>query len=201
MKNEEMLRLKLLLVLLGFSVLGYVLLNPELFHRTSSRTRLRQALLAEVRINGSHHHNVLAVTDDFGTNGIPLLVKLLSAKDSNLTIALQRLLDKQPILKVHFARASDWRRLAVFAFTELDYHAKEAIPSLIVLLADKDVGPDAARALGGIGSPAEGPLTSALTNRNPQVRVNAAEGLKTLKRLAPYKQTLKSNDWTQGPYF
>src|SRR6266487_2273190 len=105
MKNEEMLRLKLLLVLLGLSVLGYVLHNPELFSRTSSRTRLRQALLAKVRISGSHHHNVLAITDDFGTNGIPLLVKLLSTKDSHLTIALQRLMDKQSILKVDFARA------------------------------------------------------------------------------------------------
>jgi len=99
-------RLNLLLVLLGFSVLGYAFLNPELFHPTSSRTRLRQALLAETRVNESHHHNVLAIMDDFGTNGIPLLVKLLSAKDSKLRIALQHLIDNQSILKVHFARAS-----------------------------------------------------------------------------------------------
>jgi HEAT repeat protein len=93
----------------------------------------------------------------------------------------------EAIIKDLAAADADVRQRAADRAGELGAAAEPAVPALIRLLADDDVGrqmqsralivspsTQAALALGRIGEPALGPLTKALDDDNPMVRNNAA---------------------------
>ena len=112
-----------------------------------------------------------------GTNALPVLIKMLRTKDSKVKLWLSNLYYKQSFVHHHFTLAEEDRIPAVLGFSELGSRAKPAVPALIDLLADEEISEDAARALAAIGSEAVEPLISALTNRNPKIRLGAIAAL------------------------
>ena len=127
------------------------------------------------------------VTDEairqMGTNAIPWLLKLLHSKDSNLKVALTRLLGKQSVIQFRFTFASAHYGRACRAFKALGPTAKAAVPPLIELLDNQEagdfaaVGDFAAWSLAAIGPESVQPLIPALADGNPVVRARAADAL------------------------
>jgi hypothetical protein len=119
--------------------------------------------------NKAFHH--------IGTNALPVLIKMLRTKDSEVKLWLRHLYDKQSLVRHHFTVAEADRISAFLGFSELGPLAKPAVPALIDLLADEEISEDAARALAAIGCEAVEPLISALTNRNQKIRLGAIAAL------------------------
>ncbi len=112
-----------------------------------------------------------------GTNALPVLIKMLRAKDSKVKLWVRRLSGKPAFVRHHFTLAEADRISAVLGFSELGPLAKPAVPALIALLPDDEISEDAARALASIGSEAVKPLIAALKNPNPKTRLGAITAL------------------------
>jgi len=122
-------------------------------------------------------------TDDalghIGTNAIPLLLRMLRARDSGLKLRLVAWAQKQQFIKIHFVPAAARNIEASRAFIDLGNTAKGAIPDLIKAYEETQsvdawsaiedafawIGPDA--------RPALPLLLRATTNSNNRVRANA----------------------------
>ncbi|NBV23362.1 MAG: hypothetical protein EBS05_15760 [Proteobacteria bacterium] len=100
----------------------------------------------------------VAAIRKIGTNGIPTLLRMIQASDSNLRTRLQALAEKQSSIKFNFADAESIRDMAMWGFQVLGEDAKEAVPELLTL-AKKPKGTDgqghAIVALGCIGPSAK----------------------------------------------
>ncbi len=131
--------------------------------------------LASIQMTHSEASN--KAFQHIGTNGLPVLIKMLRTKDSKVKLWLRNLYHKQSLVHHHFTLAEEDRISAVLGFSELGSLAKPAVPALLDLLADEEISEDAARALAAIGSEAVELLISALTNRNQKIRLGAIAAL------------------------
>src|SRR5687768_2785614 len=80
----------------------------------------------------------LTVTDEtnkaireIGTNGIPTLLKMVRARDSDFKKASMRFLAWQRLVKVRFRDARELQEDAAYAFGVLESNAVSAVPELI----------------------------------------------------------------------
>jgi HEAT repeat protein len=104
-----------------------------------------------------------------GTNAIPWLSVELSAKEATRG-------DELPT-NFYSGKAIGRRWLAATAFEILGQAARDATPTLLLLLDDKQTSYTAAIALGGIGVESIPVLTGALTNTHACARESAARVL------------------------
>ena len=114
-----------------------------------------------------------------GTNGIPVLLRLIRARDSKLKLRLVALAQKQSFIKFHFMPAAERNVAASRAFIALGETAKSAVPALVKMY-DEDISADSqgavADALAWIGpaaKPAIPLLLRTATNSNAKVRANS----------------------------
>ncbi len=66
-----------------------------------------------------------------GTNSIPTLLRMLSARDSALKLKLLALANKQRLIKIHVVSAAEQNMNAALAFHALRNDAKGAVPALM----------------------------------------------------------------------
>jgi HEAT repeat protein len=114
-----------------------------------------------------------------GTNCIPILLRMICAKDSTLKLRFVALAQKQHLIKVPFTPAADKNVEASRAFIALGDAAKDAVPQLVKAY-DEGVSLRSrcaiADALGWIGPSAKSAiplLLRAATNSDAQLRANA----------------------------
>ena len=122
-------------------------------------------------------------TDDalrhIGTNAIPLLLRMLRARDSGLKLTLVAWAQKQPFIKIHFVPAATRNIEASRAFIVLGNTAKAAVPDLIKACEDTrsvdawSAIEDAFAWIGPDARPALPLLLRGATNSNNRVRANA----------------------------
>jgi len=108
-----------------------------------------------------YNHAALPITRDpaktailqIGTNGVPVLLRLASTKDSVLWEKLRMLVARQKLIPFHLRTAGEYRDMALVGFEILGPAAKPAVPGLIGLLKDQNwsVRGTAMYALGRIG--------------------------------------------------
>lgn len=128
--------------------------------------------------------NIRDLTDEsqtairaMGTNALPYLVSMVSARDSSLRLKLRAWAGKNPSIR-KWIRTSNGERLRGAAGLEaLGPIAAPAIPELIPLLGDEQTAYPAALALGAIGEIAVPPLVQCLTNTNAWLRVSAVQAI------------------------
>ncbi len=100
-----------------------------------------------------------------GTNGIPIMLRMLQAKDSVLEVKLFELLEKQHFIKIHHIPDWELQDLAGDEFLMLGPAAKDAVPALIAIY-DRNISEGSqlktALALGGIGPAAKQAIPSLL---------------------------------------
>jgi hypothetical protein len=120
---------------------------------------------------------------EIGTNGIPTLLRMSAATESDLRARLRRLATKQRFVFVNYRYAPDLNREAEYAFELLGTNAESAVPELIRIYQQAR-SPDsqmyAALSLGNIGKPAEPAvpvLISNFTHTNDQVRFYAVSAV------------------------
>jgi HEAT repeat protein len=120
----------------------------------------------------------------FGTNALPMLIALLSSKDSKQREKLFIWSTRQPISQFRMQGASERRLLANDGFGVLGETAEPALPALIKMLKDRDEVevPITTEALRAIGPKAFLPVINALTNQDDRVRIGA---LFALEEIAP----------------
>ena len=117
-----------------------------------------------------------------GTNATSALLHMLRAHDSNLKLALWRLIDKQHLERIQILRVLSYWQAAV-AFHALGASASNAVPILVQTYRDEicsDSQSACAEALGWIGRAASGAipdLMSAVTNLDDTLRAVAVEAL------------------------
>jgi len=114
-----------------------------------------------------------------GTNALPVLLRLISAKDSALELRLVALARKQRLIKIHFVPAAQRNIQASRAFIVLGDTAKGAVPALVKMF-DEGLSADSLSAIedsltwiGPAARPALPVLLRTATNSNSRVRANA----------------------------
>jgi hypothetical protein len=96
--------------------------------------------LTSSRSSPEWSHAQLAVTQ-IGTNGLPVLLAMLSKRDSEARLSVQTFLERQSVF--HFRSADEYHLMARNGFCVLGRAAKSAEPQLVKLSGDKD--PDISR--------------------------------------------------------
>ncbi|EEF57325.1 HEAT repeat domain-containing protein [Pedosphaera parvula] len=163
--------------------------------RTSTRAGELRPVFPSMQTNGEYAEIVQAF-HSMGSNAVPVLVA--NAKDSDLKILCQRLLDKQSFIKFQFTSTFEHNATAIHA---LSLVGTSALPALEKMLSEKQPTATAATcALGNMGSPeAFQPLCRALTNQHAIVRNLAATSLRSFNPVSPdmiatMNEMLKSPD-------
>ena len=120
-----------------------------------------------------------AAVRHLGTNAIPVLLRMIRAKDSRLKLRLVALAQKQSFINFRFIPAAERNIAASRAFIALGETAKGAVPALVKMY-DEDISADSqgavADALAWIGlaaKPAIPRLLRSATNSNAKVRANS----------------------------
>ena len=102
------------------------------------------------------------------------LLTMIQEKDPRWKVRLEASLNKQPFVRFHICKAEENRELAIYVFEQLGPEGSFAIPNLMAVLGDKEVGLDAAAALGAIGPMAIEPLRRALLDHGTQANAKVA---------------------------
>lgn len=111
-----------------------------------------------------------------GGRVLPTLLDWLQTRESRLKQKIEILADRQSLIELQFESAELRRGLGVNGIRLLGTNAVPAIPTLVGLIEDPELGGAALSGLAAIGVPAWPTLMSTLTNRLPVVR-SAAIGL------------------------
>jgi HEAT repeat protein len=112
-----------------------------------------------------------------GRRILPTLSDWVQTRESRFKQRIEMLADRQSFIELHFESAELRRGLAVNGFRVLGTNAVPAIPTLVRLIDDPELGGSALGGLAAIGAPAWAILMSALTNKDPVVRRNAVGSL------------------------
>jgi len=72
-----------------------------------------------------------------GTNAIPILLKMLNARDTRLTLRLLALAQKQSLIRFDYVDADHRAIEAAYAFQALGVRASNAVPQLLKIYNDK----------------------------------------------------------------
>jgi hypothetical protein len=133
------------------------------------------------KFNSTEDKEAASAIRQIGTNALPVMLKLMSKRDSRLT---QKLMDFLPRLWVSRRQDVLWgrRRLGATGFVALGPIARPAVPALMTLANDRDRGVryHAVYALGHLGSaaqPAVPFLIGRLTDSSVTTRRHAMFGL------------------------
>ena len=126
---------------------------------------------------------ITAVVRQAGTNAIPVLLRMMQARDSVLKSKFIGLTHMQHFVEISPLSAYEERSRAIYAFKRMGTDASKAVPALIKLY-DRDLSilgqSTIARALGNIGPAAKQAVPSLLnrgTNPNLSVRASAIYAL------------------------
>ena len=112
-----------------------------------------------------------------GTNCLPVLLKMLQARDSVVKAKLVEWAERQSLIEFNLTSAGDIRDQALEGFAALGPVAWPAIPQLTQLLNRETTASVAAAALVRLGLEAIPPLAAALTNQVSAVRYEAISAL------------------------
>ncbi|MBM3838784.1 MAG: HEAT repeat domain-containing protein [Verrucomicrobia bacterium] len=116
-----------------------------------------------------------------GTNALPILIRLLHARDSALKRALINLGEQYPFIPLQLTPAEDRYGSALQACRVLGPLAVPAIARIMPFL-DGNRSVEAVKVLVAIGPETIPPLQSAFTSQSEAVRVSAIAALGTLAR-------------------
>jgi len=124
-----------------------------------------------------------AAIRQIGTNSLPLLLSMLTAKDSRLKARLIKVMREQRwVKKIHITGAEELGATASLGFRALDPAAKkQAIPALSQMLMDPATSQVASGCLSDIGTDAIPLLAAALTNGQASIRADAVSGFREIK--------------------
>ncbi len=137
---------------------------------------------------GEYKSEARSAIRKIGTNAVPVLMRLLRAKDSPLTARLVNILRKQSLIPMPFRPAADCQEMACYGFHALGEMGRDAVPALTKML-----DPSAplsclsvADCLGNIGPEAEAAipvLVQFLESTNRIVRWDATANLGRIHRM------------------
>ncbi len=126
-----------------------------------------------------------------GTNALPLLTRMIRAKDSRWKSALIALNDRQSVIHFELVEARVIRYRAVEGYRILGAQARSGVAALIQIMTSElsaGVRSDVATALGSIGPDAQAAipvLLKAADDPNPQLHRSALFALANIKRWTP----------------
>lgn len=132
------------------------------------------------------HREMAYAVRQIGTNAIPMLLRMLRAKDSGLKVGVMGLLAKLHIVSAGWTRAYQLNGMAAFAFEALGDQARCAVPD-VIQIGNERISPAskscAADVLRGIGPGANGEAIPALlqwatNDAEPDVRAEALMALR-----------------------
>ena len=138
-----------------------------------------------------------------GTNALPLLRTRLGQKPSirepQWKQKLRAWLSKQSFFKINLPRPTGERREALAALDALGPAAKDAVPSVEMLLYEKPPDPQALLVLARLGPEAVPALTRALTNDQKVIRLGARACLDMLRSRSEvlFPKTPQGADFTR----
>jgi HEAT repeat protein len=118
---------------------------------------------------------------EIGSNGVPYLIKSLSARQSRFQAMFQKLVQSQSLIRLRFASLHVEQQHAALACAELGPAAAPAIPALAALIEDPNLTSYACAALSQIGPQTLPLLTNALLSTSVLTRVEAAGHLRNLR--------------------
>lgn len=174
MKRVRILIILVVVILAG--VIGRQVAKP---HEPLYKGKPLSLWLTKEYTNSNSGDDVETAVRLAGTNGIPVLLRLLRAKDS----ALMRLAQRQHIINVEHMPPQIGYYGASYAFGVLGTNAYTAVPELIKIADDNISQPSqtcAIESVGYVGLPTGEAVPALLrwaTNSNPQVRSWARSGL------------------------
>jgi hypothetical protein len=164
----RLLRLVLVIVLLAGLASSFFMRVPEPVYQGKRLS----AWLAESKSDGPGSalpQPSLVAVRHMGTNALPFLVRMLTAKDSSL---------KRPLVSSKFLTPPEIsHKRALAAFRSLGPDAKGAIPLLADSLSNKSAATDSAVALTFIGPEALAPLVSAFRELDKTSRFELVDSL------------------------
>lgn len=165
---------RVLVAVLPISLLVAVWLNLEPRH--DGRT-LSEWLAQEFsHYEGGSDDDTAQALRAMGCRVLPTLLDWLQTRDSRIKQQVEMLAARQSLFDLSFEHAEVRRGMAINGLRLLGTNAVPAIPTLVGLIEDPELGGAALSGLAAIGLPAWQALISALTNRLPSVR-SAAIGL------------------------
>ena len=121
-----------------------------------------------------------AAIRQIGTNGIPILLRMVASRDSFMTSNLVVLLGKQSFVPIHLHSDIELHNQALAGFQALGCMAGPAVPALIELLQTDDFRFSAALCISAIGPCAKAAVPSLvpwLDEKNAAARYCAATAL------------------------
>lgn len=129
-----------------------------------------------------------------GTNGLPLMVRMLQVEDSSIRQAAARALRNQNIIHAKWTMEWDVRMTALRGLKLLGPAAESAAPRLGELMCVTNFAMEATLALLQMGRPALTEFRRALTNQEPMVRSWAAIGIRQLHNEQAFDWGTKPGD-------
>lgn len=138
--------------------------------------------------NASPHHQradeAVDAIQQMGPAAVEQLVKRAKTKDSMLKLLAADLARMQSVMDISFDFAGNTRSPAISILCDLGASASNAIPAMIKLLRDDELGNEASQILGSIGQPAVEPLLTLVTNQDARLQLMAALSLGMMGRKA-----------------
>jgi HEAT repeat protein len=181
MKRERVLIGLLLVVTIGSALFYWHLRNPSFGGQSLNEWIEEYKEAMDSRDNpGPNHRGADYAVDavrKMGPAAVSRLVGMMEAKDSRLKLELIDLARKQSMVDVPFDPASSRRSLPVEILCDLGPSASSAVPRLIPLLHDSELGSDAGRVLAAIGASSVRLLVTELTVEDVYTRSLAAQAL------------------------
>jgi len=169
----------LLVVVLGWFFASRATYQPVYEGKTLAHWLRTYAPSSKARPYSAEWEKAAKAVRQTGTNCIPVLLRMLRAKDSRLKLGLISLARKQHLIKVDFVPAEEVNIEASRAFIVLADRAKDAVPPLMKMY-DENVSTESQRAIldaltwiGPPASPAIPMLLGATTNSDAKIRANA----------------------------
>jgi hypothetical protein len=129
-----------------------------------------------------------------GTNGLPLMLRMLQTEDFSISRAVARALRNQHKVHAKWTMEWDFRLAALRGLKLLGPAAESAAPRLGELMCMTNFTSEATLALLQMGRPALTEFRRALTNQEPMVRSWAAIGIRQLHNEQAFEWGTKPSD-------
>lgn len=170
-------RVQLVIAILALSLVGALAWQTLHFGEPRYQGKRLSAWLADLDLQSANSpEKALQAVRAIGTNGFPVLLRMVSARDSFWKRQLLAINERQSVMTMRLSRAGVCRHRAVQGYGALGAAAKGAVASLInVLESEKstEVRMDLVAALAAIGPearPAVPVLLKMVNDPNPQLR-------------------------------
>jgi hypothetical protein len=184
--------LKVALLLLMVAALGAICWRLLTDSEPSYQGRLLHVWLANFDLYGRKQpEKAEEALRALGTNALPLLTRMIHAKDPHWKSVFMVLNERQSVIHLDLTEARVIRYRAVEGYRVLGAEAKPSVPFLILLMTSEpsaDVRIDVATALGWIGPEAKEAipiLIQVANDPNPLLRRSALFALANIQRWSP----------------